>query len=169
MDATAWDAQKLTELYAQHAPAASRLAYLLTDDREAAQDISQEAFIRVTGRALFLRKPDAFAAYLRRTVVNLSKNYLRRARTEQTYIGRTRSSPRLDDSSEVDTRDELWRLLRGLPHRQRTAIVLRFYCDLSEQQTADTLQTSLPAVKSLVKRGMEKIRTEMDGTDHARR
>lgn len=70
----------LAELYARHAPGAVRLAFLVTGDREAAQDIAQDAFIKVAGRFRHLRFPDAFDAYLRRTVINLCTSRFRHAR-----------------------------------------------------------------------------------------
>ncbi|HEX5951155.1 MAG TPA: sigma-70 family RNA polymerase sigma factor, partial [Actinomycetota bacterium] len=73
----------LAELYVRHGPAAQRLAFLLTGDRAQAEDLVQEAFVRVVGRFGHLRVPDAFAAYLRRTIVNLHTSQLRRRRLER--------------------------------------------------------------------------------------
>jgi RNA polymerase sigma factor (sigma-70 family) len=78
----------LAELYERHAPAAGRLAYLLTGDRTLAEDLVQEAFVRVVGRFRHLRVPDAFEAYLRRTIVNLHTSQLRRKRIERAYLER---------------------------------------------------------------------------------
>ena len=63
---------RLSELYVRHAPEGIRLAYLLTGDRALAEDLVQEAFARFVGRLGHLRHPDAFASYLRSTIVNLS-------------------------------------------------------------------------------------------------
>ena len=127
------------ELYVRHAPDAARLAYFLTGDRELAEDVAQEAFIRVAGRFRHLRFPDAFAAYLRKTVVNLCTSMHRRTKVERTYVEResSRSIPRAGEQPDPATRDELRGELRTLPVRQRAAIVLRYYQDLSEQQVAD--------------------------------
>jgi len=62
---------RLQDLYTRHAPAGMRLAYFLTGDRELAGDLVQDAFVKVVGRFGHLRVPDAFDAYLRRTIVNL--------------------------------------------------------------------------------------------------
>src|SRR5438876_817019 len=121
---------RLGELYARHAPDAARLAYLLTGDRALAEDLVQEAFVRMFGRYRDLRNPDAFAAYLRKTVVNLSRSHFRRLRVERTYVQREGSAP-APASPELGTREEIWQALLALPERQRTAIVLRFYEDLS--------------------------------------
>jgi RNA polymerase sigma factor (sigma-70 family) len=73
----------LEDLYVRHAPAALRLAFFLTGDRELAQDLVQDAFVRIAGRFGHLRTPDAFEAYLRRTIVNLFTSHLRRLRLER--------------------------------------------------------------------------------------
>ena len=67
----------LEALYVAHAPAALRLAYYLSGDREQARDLVQDAFVRVAGRFAYLRNPDVFETYLRRTIVNLHTSRLR--------------------------------------------------------------------------------------------
>ena len=65
-----------------------RLAYLLTGDRAVAEDIAQDAFVRVVGHLGHLRDASSFDAYLRRTVVNLSKNHFRRRAVERRFLAR---------------------------------------------------------------------------------
>ncbi len=65
--------------------------------------------------------------------------------------------------ADAATRDQTRRALQALPTRQRTAIVLRYFEDLSEQETADAMGASVPAVKSLVQRAMKAMRQELDG------
>lgn len=151
---------RLGELYAQHAPAAVRLAYLLTGDHALAQDLTQEAFVRLYGRFRDLRDPDAFPAYLRATVVNLARSHFRRRRVERAHLRRERTAP---DPPEVEVgrRHEMWEALQALPHRQRAAIVLRYYEDLTEAETADVLRCPVGTVKSLVSRGIDRLRDEM--------
>src|SRR5919108_2051044 len=79
---------RLGELYLQHADDAVRLAYLLTGDRTLAEDLVQDAFVRLAGRLVHLRDPGAFHAYLQRTVVNLSRSYFRRKKVERAYLER---------------------------------------------------------------------------------
>ena len=62
----------LAELYVRHAAEATRLAYMLTGDRQLAEDLVQDAFVKLAGRLVHLRDPGAFDAYLRRTIVNLA-------------------------------------------------------------------------------------------------
>jgi RNA polymerase sigma-70 factor (sigma-E family) len=153
----------LNELYIRHAPAAVGLAFLLVGDRDVAQDLVHEAFVRLAGRLRHLRDRSRFDAYLRRTVVNLHLSRLRRLRLERTYLARERYllSPERDHQAEVAARQDLWASLGRLPARQRAALVLRYYEDLSERETAEVMRSSVAAVKSLVARAMEALRMEM--------
>jgi RNA polymerase sigma-70 factor (sigma-E family) len=153
---------RLGELYARHAPGAVRLAYLLTGDHALAQDLVQDAFVRLYGRFRDLRDPEAFPAYLRATVVNLARSYFRRRRVERTYLQRE-GAARNPPSEEVGRRQEMWEALQALPIRQRAAIVLRYYEDLTEAQTADVLRCPVGTVKSLVSRGIQRLRDELRG------
>ena len=156
----------LEDLYERHAPAAVRLAFLLTSDRELSRDIAQEAFVRVAGRFRHLRVPDAFDIYLRRTVVNLCMSHFRRRRLERAHLEREAASPaRVQAPPELGTRDELRRALQQLPARQRTAIVLRYYEDLPEDGVAAAMRCSVPAARSLVSRGMDTLRTIVRSED----
>ncbi len=154
------EARGLAELYARHAGAMVGLAYLLTGDRYQAEDLAQEAFVRMAGRFRHLRDPDAFEPYLRRTVVNLFTSHLRRRRVERAYLAREarRAEPEAAAAPDVETREELWSAVHRLPERQRAAVVLRYYEDLSERDVAAALGCSPAAAKSLVARGMETLR-----------
>jgi RNA polymerase sigma-70 factor (sigma-E family) len=153
------DRGRLGQLYGQHADGAVRLAYLLTGSLPLAQDIVQDAFVKLAGRLAHLHNPDAFEAYLRRTVVNLTYSHFRRARAERTYAqreaGRARAEPPEED---LDEREDLWDALRQLRPRQRAALVLRFYEDLPERRVGEILGCRPGTVKSLVSRGLETLR-----------
>jgi len=157
----------LSELYTRHGPAAQRLAFLLTGDRALAEDLVQEAFVRVVGRFGHLRVPDAFASYLRRTIVNLHTSQLRRRRLERAWLERQRSAAAvsMDGMPDVGAREELWTAVLELPARQRAAIVLRFYEDLSERETAEVLRCSPAAAKALTARAMETLRARIGRPD----
>jgi RNA polymerase sigma-70 factor (sigma-E family) len=159
----------LDELYRRHAAAAVRLAYLILQDRSAAEDIVQDAFVRLAGRLVHLRDPGAFDAYLRRTVVNLCHSSLRRKKLERAFLKRematTDETARWPRSSFED-RELLWRALGRLSERQRVAIVLRFYEDLPEVQIAEILRCRPGTVKSLVSRGLGALSHEMRGEAH---
>jgi RNA polymerase sigma factor (sigma-70 family) len=102
--------------------------------------------------------PDAFEAYLRRTIVNLHTSALRRRRLERDYLRREGVAVPPESMPEVGLREDLWHELLALPPRQRAAVVLRFYEDLSERETAEVLGCSQAAAKSLVARAMDALR-----------
>ena len=156
----------LEELYQRTAPAAVRLAYFLSGDRELAQDLVQDAFARVAGRFHHLRRPDAFDAYLRRTIVNLFTSDLRRRRLERRYLERRRLDlPPEHAIADVVERDRMWAALSTLPQRQRAAVVLRFYEDLSEREVAEVLGCSTRAVNSLVAHAMTSLRERLEAEE----
>jgi RNA polymerase sigma-70 factor (sigma-E family) len=158
------DGGRLAELYRSHADMAVRLAYLLTGDLTLAEDLTHDAFVRISGRLLHLRHPGALDAYLRRTVVNLANSHFRRKRVERAYLERERTlrAPEHVDP-DISSREALRGALLRLPARQRAAIVLRFYQDLSEAQTAEILGCRPGTAKSLVSRGMRALRDELRG------
>ena len=150
---------RLAELYTRHAAEAIRLAYVLTGDRLLAEDLVQDAFVKLAGRLVHLRDPGAFDAYLRRTIVNLANSSFRRKRVEREYLRRSAAEPApVADGHDTDRRDELWRDLQRLPARQRTAIVLRIYEDLPEARVAEILGCRPGTVRSLVSRGLAQLR-----------
>lgn len=154
------DRRSVAELYEQHHVRAATLAFLLTGDQHLAQDLAQEAFIRVMGRFGSLRDSGAFDSYLKRTIVNLCNSHFRRARLERAHARRAeRSQVPTTDIALFD--DELLDALRALPHRQRAAIVFRYFDDQSEAQVAHTLGCSTRAVNSLVSRALATLRAQI--------
>lgn len=156
---------RAAELFHNHSADAVRLAYLLTGDRHLAEDLAQEAFVRAFGRFQDLRRPEAFGPYLRRVVVNLSRDHFRRMARERLFARNQRVVEGEDDvgMGRVDVRDELLHALQTLPPRQRAAVVLRHCEGLSEQEAASALSTSAGAVNSLVARGLASLRGHMRG------
>jgi RNA polymerase sigma-70 factor (sigma-E family) len=155
---------RLEFLYRTHAPEAVRLAYFLTGDRDVANDIVQDAFVRIAGRFADLRHIDNFESYLGRTIVNLSRNHFRSVKrkraAEQEERKRVQASVRQTPTPPGGS-DLLWEGLHQLPRRQREAIVLRYYLDLSEHQTADLLGCPVGTVKSAVSRGLSTLRSQL--------
>ncbi|HVF52375.1 MAG TPA: SigE family RNA polymerase sigma factor [Actinomycetota bacterium] len=146
------------ELYRTHSPAAHRLAYFLTGDLALAEDLAQEAFIKVLTRFQDLRDEQAFPAYLRSAVINLANSHFRRARLERRHLQRRDGRHPSVNQPAVEDRDEMREALLALPVRQRAAIALRYYEDLTERETADVMGITPAAAKSLVARGMETLR-----------
>jgi RNA polymerase sigma-70 factor (sigma-E family) len=149
----------LEDLYLAHASDAVRLAYLLTGDLALAEDLVQDAFVRVAGRLLHLRDAGAFPGYLRRCVVNLASSHGRRKAVERRFLERS-SDRRTQLSHDPDAaeREAMRVALLQIPVRNRAAIVLRYYEDLSEAQIAEVLRCRPGTVKSLLSRGMERLR-----------
>lgn len=157
--ADAASSRRLEELYLAHAPAALRFAYYLCGDQEQSRDLVQDAFVRVAGRFAYMRKPDVFGTYLRRTIVNLHTSRLRRLRLERAYLAR---EARRMEPTHIDVdpgeRDEVWDAIQQLPPRQRAAMLLRFYEDLSERESAEIIGCSVGALNQLVARATAALR-----------
>ena len=157
------EGSRLADAYARHFPAAVRLAFLLTGDRELAKDLAQDAFVKLAGRYFHYRDDAGFDAYLRQTVVNLTRSHGRRRKVEANRVERLKAEPTapIATSDPVERQDGL-RLLALLSPRQRAAVVLRLYEDLSEQETASLLGCRPGTVKSLLSRAMEVLRAEFE-------
>jgi RNA polymerase sigma-70 factor (sigma-E family) len=149
----------MDELYARHIARAVQLAYLMTGERVAAEDIVQDAFIRVFGRWRHLRRKESFEAYLHRAVINGARSHHRRRGVEDRYLAREaglRSSAPIEPEGPFDGR--LREVLLGLPDRQRAVVILRYSEDLSVDQVAALLGCSAGNVKSLASKGMARLR-----------
>ena len=157
--------ESLEDLYAQHIAWAESLAFLVTRDPHLAEDLAQDAFVRVAGRLRHVRQPEAFRAYLRRSLLNGCRTYFRRADAERRALERTLAG-RGREPSPVDERlENPSEALANLPARQRAAVVLRYYEDLSEEQTAELLRWSRRAVNALISRALETLRREIRGDE----
>jgi RNA polymerase sigma-70 factor (ECF subfamily) len=149
---------RLGSLYEEHVGRAIALATLLTGDRFVAEDIAHDAFLRVAGRFGDLRDPRAFGPYLRTTVVNLCHSRVRRLERERTILRRQPDADVIEADTSADDRDQLWSHIKGLPYRQRAALVLRYWDDLSEGQIGEVMRCSPRAVNALLSRAKESLR-----------
>jgi RNA polymerase sigma-70 factor (sigma-E family) len=156
----------LTETYRAHYRSLLGLAALLLDDTASCEDVVQEAFIRVHSARSRVRDPEKTLAYLRQTVVNLSRSALRRR-----ILGlKLLSKPMPDMASaeegayEILERDQLKAAMRTLQRRQREVLVLRYFADMTEAQVAETLGISLGSVKAYGSRGIAALRVAMEAT-----
>lgn len=155
---------QLDELYREHAQACIRFAYLLTNDAAIAEDLVHDCFLKLAPRLHHIRSPQSLPSYLRRTLLNLAINRQRRHRIEQIFLGKERSAAHdASTSNHGVMHDAISEAMGSLSPRERAAIVLRYYEDLSEEQTADLLRTSRKAVNSLVGRGLTKLRKQLKG------
>lgn len=152
-------AESFAAVFNAHHRRAVRLAYLLTSDPDVAEDVVAEAFANVWVQWDQGRVEDV-GPYLRRAVVNNIRSRHRREvvamREFERRTGDGRGVRTFDEAAA--DRDEVWQALQRLPDRQRAAIVLRYYEDLSEADTAEVLEVSVGTVKSQVSRGMDRLR-----------
>jgi RNA polymerase sigma factor (sigma-70 family) len=136
-----------------------------------AEDLMHDAFLRAVGRLAHMRDPGAFGAYLRRAVVNQARMHFRRQGVERAHLRRESSARRDSPSStlyDVETRDVLRHALLSLPIRQRMAVALRFYEDLSDAQAAEIMRCRPGTVRSLVSRALSTLRAAtVEGNDDA--
>lgn len=153
----------LEELYARHFGRAVAVATLLTGDRFLAEDLAQDCFIRAAARLGRTDRELRFEAYLQRAVVNACRSRFRRSAVERSYLARHRdvSAGGADHQEENADRDVMWAAIESLPYRQRAAIVLRYYEDLSEVQTGEVLRCSPRAVNALVSRALSTLRLQI--------
>jgi RNA polymerase sigma-70 factor (sigma-E family) len=154
---------------AAHVDELLRIGYLVTGDRAEAEDLVQETLLRLARRWPRVRRMGHQDAYARRALVNLAidggtRRTRRRGELELGGLGMPESSR--DGAAhaagrELEARAELFEALRTLPPRQRVVLVLRYFEDLSEAQTAELLGCSLGTVKSTASRGLERLRAAM--------
>ena len=151
------------EFVRTHGDSLIRLSFLLCGDRGKAEDAVQDALTRIYLRWARLDDP---LPYARRAVVNATRDHWRqRSRGQQRELlataGEVRDAPVPLDEAVAD-RDRLIRALQQLPHGQRAVIVLRFWHQLSEQETAHALGNSAGTVKSQTSRALGRLRAYLD-------
>jgi RNA polymerase sigma-70 factor (sigma-E family) len=146
-------------LYSEHAASLVRLARLFVDDRNAAEDLVQEAFIRLARHAHRIEQPSKAAAYLRSIVLNLARDHNRRG-----LVSLRHRQPADAEAStaedEVVLRDDqriVIEAIRALPLRQRDCVVLRYYFESGIPEIAETLGISANSVKTHLKRGLAAL------------
>ena len=155
---TSMPASRLAVLYEVHVGRAVALATLLTGDRAIAEDIAHDAFLRVAGRFRDLRDPGAFGPYLRTTVVNMCRARARRLDRERVLLRSQTRADAIEPDTRAEDRDEMWRYIEALPYRQRAALVLRYWDDLSEEEIGQVLRCSPRAVNALLSRARAALR-----------
>jgi RNA polymerase sigma-70 factor (sigma-E family) len=163
--AARWEADHLlTEIYLGEYRSLVRLAVLLLHDVPTAEEVVQEAFIAMHTGWRRLRDTEKALSYLRQAVVNRSRSVLR----HRTVVDKNAPKHVPDEpSAEAGAialleRSAVVTALRRLPDRQREAIVLRYYADLSEADIAATMGISRGAVKSHTARGMAALKSVLE-------
>ncbi|HYF73280.1 MAG TPA: SigE family RNA polymerase sigma factor [Nocardioides sp.] len=146
-----------------------RSAYLLTGDRQRAEDLLQTALVKAWRRWDSITRREAVESYVRATIATTYTDWWRRRWNGEVPTGELPETAVAAESAEVDVRQDVLAALARLPRGQRAVVVLRFFDDLTEQQTADTLGVSVGTVKSQTSRALAALRTSplfaSDGAD----
>jgi RNA polymerase sigma-70 factor (sigma-E family) len=152
---------------AERADRLMRTAVLLTGSRDAGQDLLQTALERLIRH--WRRLDGDPEAYLRRTLYNLAADGFRRQGRLQRKLLLLRAGtlPPADATAAVDLRDALVRIMLQLPSRQRAVLVLRYWEQLTEAETAAVLGWPEGTVKSAAARGLRRLRELADGWQQA--
>ena len=154
-------------IYRTYRLAMVRLAVLLVDDRETAEDVAQDAFAALHRRWSSLSNEDAAIGYLRTAVVNGSRSVLRRRRTVRRHPlpdGQSLTGEAADSTVLLaEEHREVIAAIRRLPERQREVIMLRYWSELSESEVAANLGISVGAVKSNASRGRDAVAAMLGG------
>jgi RNA polymerase sigma-70 factor (sigma-E family) len=160
-----WNADlAVIELYSMHYTALVRLAAMLVRDTPTAEEVVQDAFVAMHDGWERLRETEKALAYMRQAVVNRSRSVLR----HRMVVEKNLQKPPPDMPSAehgalaLVERSAVIAALRDLPERQREAIVLRYYADLSEAEIAAAMKISRGAVKSHTSRGMAALRAALE-------
>ena len=150
-------------LYEERYPELVRFATFITGDSDVAEDVSQEAFMRVYDAWDRLDDHDQALAYLRATVVNISRGKHRRR-----MVAERNQPPRLvavpsaeDDAMGRVGRSAVLQAVSALPSRQRACVVMRHWLRMTESEIAATLDVSIGSVRTHNKRGIETLQRKL--------
>jgi RNA polymerase sigma-70 factor (sigma-E family) len=165
--ASSRDWATFAEYVSARSAALHRAAYLMVGDVGLAQDVVQEALIRTHGAWHRLHAAANAEAYTRKAIATIAIDWSRRkARRMELAASHPPELATPGHADRIEDHTWLWQCLLQLPARQRVAIVLRFYEDLTEAQTAEAMGCAVGTVKSTVSAGMAKLRSLM-GADKA--
>jgi RNA polymerase sigma-70 factor (sigma-E family) len=146
--------ERVAALFHAQSRELTRLAYLIVGDWGLAEEAVQEAFLRFWGSSHVLRDANAAPAYLRRTVVNLCRSRIRRRALERRVSRGADARPAGEpEARDLDVANALGRLAAG----KRSCIVLRYYADLTEAETAELLGVSVGTVKSQTSKALRQL------------
>ena len=137
-----------------------RTAYLLTGNRADAEDLLQTALAKTYLSWERIRDREAVDGYVRRVMVNTQTSWWRRRKVDERPTDELPDRSGRDGTADLDLHDALWTALSALPRRQRAMVVLRYYEDLSEAETARVMGVSTGTVKSTTSRALSKLRED---------
>jgi RNA polymerase sigma-70 factor (sigma-E family) len=151
--------EHVTALYQAHALGLVRLAVLMVGDQPTAEDVVQDAFLALYRRWPALKDPERALSYVRASVLNGCRMV---HRAHSRHDGIALAAPDDTESAEEtalvgEATREVLTALRRLPDRQREAVVLRYFLDMTEEQAARTMRVSRGTVKSATSRGLATL------------
>lgn len=155
------DISAFADLVAARSPALLRTAYVVVGDHQLAQDLLQEALVKAYVAWPRLRDTTKAEAYVRRAIVTTAISWRRRRSFHERPVQLVLEERHPDETDRLATHDDLWEQVRALPPRQRAALVLRYYEDLSEVETAELMGCSVGTVKSQVAAALSKLRARI--------
>ncbi|WP_258724126.1 RNA polymerase sigma factor [Cellulomonas sp. NS3] len=160
--------QVLVNLVRARGEALTRYAYVYTGDMAAAQDLVQDALVKVFVRSRTRSEPEALEAYVRRVIAT---TYIDGYRRRRTWDGLRHLLARRDDDQAVDPtvtasdRLDLRAALAALGRQERTAVVLRFYDDLTVLQVAEVMQVAEGTVKRYLSNALHRLEARLGTLD----
>ena len=155
------DVAAFSELVAARSPALLRTAFLVVGDHQLAQDLLQESLVKTYVAWPRLRDVTKAEAYVRRTMVTTAISWRRRRSFHERPVDDVPSRWDADPAEGLAVHDLVWEQVCSLPPRQRAALVLRYYEDLTEGETAEVLGCLVGTVKSQVSAALGKLRTRV--------
>ena len=150
------------EYVATRSQALLRTAYLLTGNKADAEDLVQAALAKTYLAWDRIEDRGALDGYVRRAIVNTHISWWRRRRVEEYPTDEIPDQIVADHTITSDLQETMRRAIDRLPDRMRTAVVLRYYEDMTEAEVAEILGVSLGTVKSTVSRAVAKLRCDAE-------
>jgi len=154
---------EFTQFVLDNNAALMRTAWLLTSDRGLGEDLVQSALTRAYGKWSRVRAADDPPAYVQRIMINLHLSWRRRLTNTERVVESVPDRGADDLQATHAERDEMRAALAQLSPRVRTAVVLRYFDDLSEAQTASLMSCSVSTVNNHVTRGLAALRGLLAG------
>ena len=159
--------EEFEQYVAARSAALLRIAYLLTGNRADAEDLLQTTLAKTYLSWSRIRDREALDGYVRRAMVNTQTSFWRRKKPETLY-DEPPERPARDGFADADLHDALWTALSRLSRKQRAMVVLRYYEELSEPETAALLGVSVGTVKSTTSRALAALRQDSSLRDDPR-